>query len=366
MMPCMSVDPEKLLPTRTAPPQSRLRRAFRLVSLLAVWGIASILLLEGACRLTGLGGGILYRRGLYEVSEDAELGYVLTPGHRGTSYGTRVEINEMGFRHPSISRERPPGVYRVVGVGDSFTFGMGVRQEESWPAQLEALLKAPPGYERVEVVNVGVPGYNLRQYCRKTKLKVLDLEPNLVVMGLVENDLEPAFYVEDGYLCVPRKKTTISFPGKRWLQTNSHFYQALNMRYQGWASAYLQRKHAEDARSILFGDQDPGAWDEAVERLQKCYRKVLSECSDFLVVSFALSDQSPLPQIVERARVPAAHLNLDGCGLRLPDGHPNARGHGHLAEQIAGHVANLIAGAQGKGGRWEQPFTAEGRRGTHP
>ncbi len=292
-------------------------------------------MLEGLCRLTGLGGVILYRRGLYHAHSDAQLGYGLTPGHQGRSYNTRVEINEHGFRQPAFAIERPSRVYRVVCVGDSFTFGMGVQQEDSWPAHLEARLSPPPGYERVEVINAGVPGYNLHQYVRQIELKILALAPHLIIMGLVENDLEPAFYVDDGYLCVPRKSTTIVFPGKRWLQTNSYFYQALNMRYQAWMASLLHRMDAEQARDILFGDRDPDAWDEASRQLQAIHKQIVESGADLLVVSLDLSDESPLTGIVERAEIPTNDINLDGPGLRLQDGHPNARGHAHMANQIA-------------------------------
>jgi len=311
--------------------------------LLAAWGLVVLVLGELTCRAFGIGGVILYRRGLYEASPDPELGYGLTPGHRGTSYGTPVQINEFGFRSPPFAKERSPGTYRVICVGDSFTFGMGVRQEESWPAQLEARLSPPPGYHRIEVVNAGVPGYNLRQYGRQIELALLEYEPNLILMGLVENDLEPSFYVEDGYLCVPRKKTTISFPGKRWLQTHSHLYQAVNMRYQGWMAAWLQHRNPDEARSILFGDRDPAAWEEAVDRLSRSRREALRHGVDIYAAMFGLTAQSPLPQIVERAQVSAMHMDLDGPDLRLQDGHPNARGHAHFAEQIALFVQPALA-----------------------
>lgn len=306
--------------------------------LLSVWTGAILVLGELACRAFGIGGVILYQRGLYEASPDPQMGYGMTPGYQGKSYATRVEINENGFRGPSIDKPRPNEVFRIFCVGDSFTFGMGVEEDESWPSQLSKRLAAPPGYNQIEVINGGVPGYNLGQYCRQIELSLLEFEPNMIVIGLVENDLEPSFFVEDGYLCVPRKKTTVVFPGKRWFQTHSYFYQALNMRYQAWMASWLMKRNPDEARSILFGDSDPAAYDEAANQLSKVRQRALQFNVDIVAVMFALSKESPLPQIVEQAQIPTLSIDLNGPGQRLQDGHPNAAGHAHFADQIAEFV----------------------------
>src|SRR5206468_2370099 len=36
-----------------------------------------------------------------------------------------VSINSLGMRGSEVSEIKPPGVFRVLGVGDSFTFGEG-------------------------------------------------------------------------------------------------------------------------------------------------------------------------------------------------------------------------------------------------
>lgn len=282
-----------------------------------------------------LGFDEVYRQGLYRPSVDPELGYEFTPDHHSRSYGAPVAINAMGYRQPPFAVERAPDTYRIVCVGDSFTFGMGVRQEESWPAQLAAAMEPPPGYARVEVINAGVPGYNLKQDCRHVETKLLAFQPNLILIGLVENDLEKPYYVENGYLCVPRKKTTLPIPGKRWLQTHSDLYQAINMRYQGWVASRLKVYNPRLAREILCGDTDPQKWAAAVAQLSDCRTWARARGSELRVVLLAIGAQSPLPDIVRRAEVPARALSLDDPHLRLADGHPNAQGHAFFAAQIA-------------------------------
>ena len=56
----------------------------------------------------------------------------LEPGARLT-----YRINSLGLRGPETTRSKPAGVFRVLALGDSFTFGAGVRAEHAWPAVLE-------------------------------------------------------------------------------------------------------------------------------------------------------------------------------------------------------------------------------------
>jgi len=45
-------------------------------------------------------------------------------------------------------------------LGDSVTFGFGLDQMQSFPAELERLLDQAGGV-KYEVINVGIPGFNL-------------------------------------------------------------------------------------------------------------------------------------------------------------------------------------------------------------
>ena len=69
-----------------------------------------------------------------------------------SEFRTRVVTNELGFREPRLPGPKPPGVQRIVALGDSFTQGYGVEEDEAYPRQLERRL------EGVEVINLGVPG----------------------------------------------------------------------------------------------------------------------------------------------------------------------------------------------------------------
>ena len=73
----------------------------------------------------------------------------------------RMSTNEHGFRGSFPPRARRPGVKRVVAIGDSFTFGLGAEDGETYPAQLEVELERRRGDGRAEVLNLSAPGWNL-------------------------------------------------------------------------------------------------------------------------------------------------------------------------------------------------------------
>jgi hypothetical protein len=69
------------------------------------------------------------------------------------AYSTTYRLNSMGFRGPDLPFEKPAGVARIICLGGSTTFD-GFTDAETWPARLEARLRARG--LNVEVVNLGV------------------------------------------------------------------------------------------------------------------------------------------------------------------------------------------------------------------
>ena len=51
-------------------------------------------------------------------------------------------INRYGLRGPNIEPKKPEGVFRILALGDSFTFGEGVSDNETFVVQLEKILNA--------------------------------------------------------------------------------------------------------------------------------------------------------------------------------------------------------------------------------
>jgi len=138
---------------------------------------------------------------------DPDLGWVPRPeaSREATYYGTQVTILPDGIRSNGDEEAIPTEAAPVLAVGDSFTFGDGVSDDETWPAILERLL-------RRRVINGGVFNYGIDQsYLRLRSLRER-YAPSTIVFSFISNDInraelsvrtgvgKPYFDVADGSL----------------------------------------------------------------------------------------------------------------------------------------------------------------------
>jgi lysophospholipase L1-like esterase len=155
---------------------------------LAVTGlVVAAGLAEAGARLAGLRP----ERGVNPLfSWTGEQGEVwrFQPGaHWATRVGGHpVVVNAHGFRDRAFGPRRP-GVFRILVLGDSVTFGHGQPVEVTYVRRLEAALAAA-GY-RVEVLNAGIPGWSTYQQRRFYADEGGGLDPDLVLVGFVLNDV---------------------------------------------------------------------------------------------------------------------------------------------------------------------------------
>ncbi len=153
---------------------------------LALAGVlAALLVAEGLVRLLDIGPTFqVVHREVFRLSEDPLLGYELRPlAPDGPS-----RINSAGFRDREFPAEKPSGVFRIVALGDSVTFGQPREPEQSYPKHLERLLNACAQDLCFEVLNLGVTGYNALQVAERLRVLGLRYHPDLVLYGYVLND----------------------------------------------------------------------------------------------------------------------------------------------------------------------------------
>ena len=175
------------------------RRRFRLTAVLLP--VVTLLVIECGLRLAGFEHDTAPLRYLFlnpeakyaETQEaalepDPDLFWRLRPGLTGLD-GTKF-VKLTGFRS-NFAQEPPPGIRRIVCIGDSNTFGLQVQERAAWPAVTEVMLAADG--ERAEVLNLGVPGYTSHQGLILLRTRVLALRPDVVVCAFgTFNDWIPA------------------------------------------------------------------------------------------------------------------------------------------------------------------------------
>jgi hypothetical protein len=127
-------------------------------------------------------GLYVYRPGasfshIYDVSGDHR-------GYFGPDGRVDYRINTLGFRGADMSLEKPAGMRRILCLGDSFTFGEGVREEDAWPQRLRRSLGPS-----TQVINAGVQGYDFDHEALYLLLYGRKLHPDVVVIAFFMNDM---------------------------------------------------------------------------------------------------------------------------------------------------------------------------------
>lgn len=113
------------------------------------------------------------------------LGYIPTPRFQAEN-GDRH--NALGYRGEEFAVPKPEATYRVVILGGSTTYGFGVpHYDQTFPFLLQRRLR-DRGHPNIEVVNGGASSYSSWESLANLAFRVLDLEPDLILVYHGTND----------------------------------------------------------------------------------------------------------------------------------------------------------------------------------
>jgi len=149
--------------------------------------LASLLVAELLIRLLGAAPQVyVIRKGRFQLSANPRIGYEPVPlsysGKELSFYDYQGASNSLGYRDVEHAVAKPPGVYRVVVLGDSIAAGLRVdRFADTFPPVLAGLLTARG--LKAEVINLSVSGYNTQQEVETLKEKGLRYRPDLVLLA---------------------------------------------------------------------------------------------------------------------------------------------------------------------------------------
>lgn len=303
---------------------------------------------EVALRMIGLGHPYYSAPELYQPSADPRLLFEPRPNFDGFSEGTWVRTNSLGLRERELPIPKPGGVRRVVFLGDSVTFGAGVRDDEPFPRRLEAAL-AEGGVGPIQTVNTAVVGYNTVQELARLEQVGLAYQPDVVVLTFVVNDLLETFSIFDHQY----QPTGLLAGPKIWLRRNSHLYRFTQNLY--W-------RVAQEIRRARQGPTEPLRKRERVEErlatLAEIVRLSRAQGARFLLVLYPdnlgdpvspgpsgerLTVREELARFAAREQVPLVDLTAALGDVRDPrarqyrlreDPHPSPAGHAAIAEAL--------------------------------
>jgi GDSL-like lipase/acylhydrolase family protein len=286
-------------------------------------------------------------------------GWAARRGVAATLAGHPVTLNEQGYRGRALSLPRGRGLTRVVVLGDSVAFGLGVADDETFCSRLNARDNG------IEVANLAVQGYGPDQELLKLERDGLRLEPDLVVVAhCLANDLaeamlpvslydgrtpKPRFTLQDGRLQLDGSSLVLS-PAARTLQRlsdDSHIFNrlaALVPKQRPAAGPHWRERYADALH-------DEAAALRLNVALVRRMRELCQERGITLVVALFPDRFSyrAKPEIAERF---VAALRAEGVplvdlsarfrerGLRLKDvaldgtGHLSAAGHAIVSSEL--------------------------------
>lgn len=330
--------------------------------------------------------------GIYR--EDSLLGYA--PRENSVSVHGWWQSNNLGARaRKATSREKPPGKTRLLVFGESFAQGSRVRQEESWPAILEA------EHDALEVVNLAVDGYSMAQaYLRYRTLRREIDHDAVLLMFVPREDLwrdvnirrdlgeqwwgtylsMPRFISEAGQLQLirpfpaPEVYRSGDFPPEMQRQLQQHlraydrFYDPALCETSGlFGQSLIYRRLLLHGAGQRWKErrrevEKPGS--EAAQVTQAIFARMKAEASQdgkpfflfILPVDYELNspgDPAPVQKFYEQITADIAAAGVDGINLledlrRVPlseidngyDGsHYGPKANRHIARIIAAHLA---------------------------
>jgi hypothetical protein len=261
-------------------------------------------------------------------------------------HGALHVYNEDNMRH--LGPYPPPrqGVFRVLVVGDSLTYGWGIAEESTFTHLLNDWMSRS---KTIEFLNLGVAGAQSEDIANTIEKFVPRLKPDLIIYAVCQNDFLPSGRPQD------ESEHTYAFPlpesAKAFLLTHSRALQFTSDLYD----AALRRAHLRrDFFDDILGDFDnlQGRFQHDVKRME-----ALASAARLPPIVGIVLDQLPaldgrghkISRIAEQAMLAAGfdvisiedyYRRYTGGNLQVSqwEGHPNEIANYIWASMIADHL----------------------------
>jgi hypothetical protein len=179
--------------------------------------------------------------------------------HTSPDGSWEFRTNAQGFRDDAdYGYGKPPGVLRVLALGDSHTAGFEIRQSQTYAEVIERYLRA--NGVSAQALNTGISGFGTAEELVFLENEGIRYDPDVVVLGFYANDYEDSvnsglFALQDGRLVEASRSyapatdaldVINSVPPLRWLSENSYLYSvALNTLWRQAKRALVNAAEAE-------------------------------------------------------------------------------------------------------------------------
>jgi hypothetical protein len=287
--------------------------------------------------------------------------YELAPSSSIVLNGHQLTTNRWGMRDRDYDLEQRPGTYRIGILGSSSVMGLNVGDDETFESLVESRLNRELGgkpYQRYEILNFGVNGYNPPTQVTVLDKKVLPFKPDAVV--IVFNSVESFFTVERFAKSLRRGIAPIDDIFREIAHEAKVDARTPALRAERRLAPYAPRLIEWSFRKIAERCRQEGI--RAIWVFQPMLSAGKSQHEEATEMTRMARDAGFSVINLEGAY---AGVNPESLTVAPWDAHPNAEGHRRLAE---GLYAALVAGpakifdASTKDAPREKlPITMEGR-----
>jgi len=274
---------------------------------------------------------------------DETLGWDYIPNWEGEVSGKRVKTNSFGMRDDDFPLQKPEGTIRILLLGDSVTFGLGVDQDSCYGQRLEALMNGQDRPYPCSVLNAGVGSYNTEQEKRWLSEKGLTFEPDIVLVGFVLNDVM--------YRGIYVFQEQSWFVRLLWRTATYNLLHRVIMNRR----AELEAMREEMPRRLMEDTETANElWQECYTHIREMNRICEQDNIPLVFILFpwpnqiedpdhAAFPQQRLIRYLEELEIPYIDLlrSFQGEGLDAflkDDTHPSAKGHGIAAQEIFNYL----------------------------
>ncbi|TAL65020.1 MAG: SGNH/GDSL hydrolase family protein [Bacteroidetes bacterium] len=235
------------------------------------------------------------------------------------SYKPTYTINKDGLNERfDYTVDKPSDVYRIITLGDSFTFGLYVNTAENWPENLEDLLNSNlqcKNIKKFEVINLGVPGYDIEYSAERYKRRGVKYNPDLVI-----------WFINDDLGQISEKMAPLNDECFAKISTNEDKYEGVK---RCWGETY------EKVKADLGNDDGFRKYiNNALLNINKYYSGRLL----MIIDGKASNDDKELIRNFadnrENAYLYDNLIDYKKIGGIFPDGHPKAEAYTYIAKDV--------------------------------
>jgi hypothetical protein len=277
-------------------------------------------------------------------------------------------LAEPDFRLRGAPETPAAGTFRILVVGDSFSWGHGVHPEDTYARRLENRLNAVSRGEQFEVINWSRAGWNTLHEKRSLEGNLGALSPDLLILGFVLNDAEPEDLDTLGQLRVDLVRKEPSPGASSLLYRHSRLYALVWNRLE---NTRLRRAFNAYYHGLFSGPH----WDTCRRALRRIRAMTRNREIPMLLLVFPIFDSqlddsyayrdlhTRMAEVGESLKLPVLDLlpvyeGIDARRLAVvpfTDAHPNELAHRIAADAILDYLVRgqLIPRVDHRPGRAE-------------